>query len=105
MIGFLTIGLILGLSAGIAPGPLLTLVISETLRHDVKAGIRVALAPIITDAPVIILTILLSASLSEFNVILGGISFLSRHQQHSQQRDGHYNKQRPCKIPQERNTG
>lgn len=75
MIGFLTIGALLGFSAGIAPGPLLALVISETLRHDMKAGIRVALAPIITDAPVIILTLLLSASLSEFSFLLGVISF------------------------------
>jgi len=75
MIAFLTTGTILGLAAGVAPGPLLALIISETLRHDIKSGIKVALAPIITDAPVIILALLLSASLSEFNVILGGISF------------------------------
>ncbi len=75
MIGFLTIGALLGLSAGIAPGPLLALVISETLRYDIKSGIKIALAPVITDAPIILLTLLLSASLSEFNYILGGISF------------------------------
>ena len=47
MINFLTIGTILGLSAGFAPGPLLALVISETLQHDIKSGVKVALAPII----------------------------------------------------------
>lgn len=76
MISFLTIGAILGLSAGIAPGPLLALVISETLRYDIKSGIKIALAPLITDAPIIILTLMLSTSLSEFNYILGGISFI-----------------------------
>jgi len=76
MISFLTIGALLGLSAGIAPGPLLALVISETLRHDIKAGIKVALSPAITDAPIIILTLLLSASLPEFSIILGLISFV-----------------------------
>jgi len=75
MIGFLTTGMILGLSAGIAPGPLMALVISETLQHNVSAGIKVALAPIITDAPIIILTIFLAAGLSEFNMLLGVISF------------------------------
>ncbi|MBC2714054.1 MAG: LysE family translocator [Desulfobacteraceae bacterium] len=75
MIAFLTTGIILGLSAGISPGPLLALVISETLRYDMKSGIKVALAPIITDAPVIMTTLLLSASLTKFNYILGGISF------------------------------
>ncbi|MBT4876955.1 MAG: LysE family translocator, partial [Desulfobacula sp.] len=46
MIHYLTIGMVLGLSAGLAPGPLLTLVISETLLHDIRAGIKVAMAPL-----------------------------------------------------------
>ena len=48
MLHFLTLGTVLGLSAGLAPGPLLTLVISETLQHDIRAGIKVAVAPFIT---------------------------------------------------------
>jgi len=76
MIGFLTTGTVLGLSAGIAPGPLLALVISETLRHGMKAGIRVALAPIISDLPIVALTLYLLARLSAFHIILGTISFL-----------------------------
>ena len=55
MISFLTTGAILGLSAGFAPGPLLTLVVSETLRYNVKEGIKVALAPIVTDLPIVVL--------------------------------------------------
>jgi threonine/homoserine/homoserine lactone efflux protein len=74
MINFLTIGTILGLSAGFAPGPLLTLVISETLQHDVKSGVKVALAPIITDLPIVILTLFILAKLSNFHNILGIIS-------------------------------
>jgi len=53
MTNFLTIGIMLGTSAGFAPGPLLTLVISESLQHGVKSGAKVALAPIITDLPII----------------------------------------------------
>lgn len=49
MMYFLSVGAVLGLSSGLSPGPLLALVISETLRHGVKAGVKVALAPIITD--------------------------------------------------------
>ncbi len=71
---FLTIGIVLGLSAGIAPGPLMTLVISETLQHDVKAGIRVALAPVVTDLPIIALTLFVLSKLSDFHAILGTIS-------------------------------
>jgi len=76
MIGFLTTGTILGLSAGIAPGPLLARVISETLRHGMKAGVKVALAPVISDLPIAALTLYVLAKLSAFNVILGTISFL-----------------------------
>jgi threonine/homoserine/homoserine lactone efflux protein len=75
MIRFLTIGIALGLSAGLAPGPLLTLVISETLRHDIKTGIKVALAPILTDLPIIILTVFVLSELSSFHRLLGIISF------------------------------
>ena len=74
MIHFLTIGIILGLSAGFAPGPLLTLVISETLQHDIKSGVKVALAPIITDLPIIILTLYILTKLTNFHNILGIIS-------------------------------
>ncbi len=74
MIHYLTIGTVLGLSAGFAPGPLLTLVISETLQHDIKSGVKVALAPIITDLPIIILKLFILAKLSNFNNILGIIS-------------------------------
>jgi threonine/homoserine/homoserine lactone efflux protein len=74
MIEYLTIGTLLGLSAGFAPGPLLTLVISETLQHDIGAGIKVALAPIATDLPIIILTVSILGELSDFHGILGAIS-------------------------------
>lgn len=76
MLHFLIIGTVLGLSAGFAPGPLLTLVISETLQHDIKAGIKVALAPIITDLPIILLTLFVLSKLSEFHNILGVISIV-----------------------------
>ena len=76
MLSFLTTGIILGLSAGFAPGPLLALVISETVEHDVKAGVKIALAPILTDLPIIILTIFILAELSDFHSVLGIISII-----------------------------
>jgi threonine/homoserine/homoserine lactone efflux protein len=76
MLSFLITGTILGLSAGIAPGPLLALVISETMTHGVKNGVKVALAPILTDLPIIIFTLFILARLSRFQHILGGISIL-----------------------------
>jgi threonine/homoserine/homoserine lactone efflux protein len=44
----------LGLSAAATPGSLQTLLISETLLGSIKRGARVTLAPLITDAPIIV---------------------------------------------------
>jgi threonine/homoserine/homoserine lactone efflux protein len=76
MIGFLTTGTILGLSAGIAPGPLLALVVSESLRYGMKAGVKVALAPVLSDLPIVVLTLYFLARVSAFHTILGMISIL-----------------------------
>jgi len=76
MLTFLAAGTVLGLSAGFAPGPLLALVVSETLQHDKKAGVKVALAPVITDLPIIIFSLLVLTKLSRFQNILGIISVI-----------------------------
>jgi threonine/homoserine/homoserine lactone efflux protein len=57
------LGLSLGLSAGIAPGPLLALVLTTTLRAGFWSGARVALSPVVTDGPIIVLTILVVSAL------------------------------------------
>ena len=49
----------LGVIEGIKPGPLMAVVISETIIHDWRAGLKVALVPLITDGPVIILSVFL----------------------------------------------
>ncbi len=59
MLEFLLKGLILGFTAGISPGPLLAMTIRETLQHGRRAGQLVAIAPLITDAPIIALALLL----------------------------------------------
>jgi threonine/homoserine/homoserine lactone efflux protein len=59
----LLLGLSLGLGAGLAPGPLLALVIRSTLQNGVAAGIRVAFSPLVTDLPIIALAVLLASSL------------------------------------------
>ncbi|NCA70364.1 MAG: LysE family translocator [Sphingobacteriia bacterium] len=76
MLELLTTALILGLSAGLAPGPLLTLVIAETLSHDARAGIKVALAPLLTDLPLILVTLLVLSKLAEAQEVLGLISLV-----------------------------
>lgn len=76
MTHYFFLGAVLGLSAGFSPGPLLALVISETLRHDIKAGMRVALSPLITDLPIVLLTLFALAQLAAFKGILGTISLV-----------------------------
>jgi threonine/homoserine/homoserine lactone efflux protein len=74
MLEFLSAGTFLGLAAGLSPGPLLILVISETLRHNMKAGVIVALAPLVTDIPIVFLAVFILSKLSHLAAILGGIS-------------------------------
>ena len=59
-------------------GPLLVLVISETLRHGFRVGIMVAITPLLTDFPVMVVAILLLNQLTHFDLLLGGISLESR---------------------------
>ncbi|HSJ53118.1 MAG TPA: LysE family transporter, partial [Anaerolineae bacterium] len=63
MLTYLALGLSMGFSAGLSPGPLLTLVITASLRSGFGGGLRVALSPFITDLPIILLSVLLSHSL------------------------------------------
>ena len=76
MIAFLSAGAILGLSAGFSPGPLFALVLSQTLQHGIKEGCKVALAPLITDLPLIIISVYLLKQLVDFTPLLGCISLL-----------------------------
>jgi len=76
MIQYLSMGALLGFSAGLAPGPLLTLVVSETLSYNIRAGIKVAVAPLITDLPIIAVTLLVLSRLSGSQGILGIISLM-----------------------------
>jgi len=74
MIAALASGLLLGLSCGMAPGPLLALVLAQSLRHGAREGCKIALTPLLTDAPMILLTLLLAAKLAELRPLLGMVS-------------------------------
>jgi threonine/homoserine/homoserine lactone efflux protein len=63
MLTYLVLGFSMGMSAGLSPGPLLTLVITASLRSGLAGGLRVALAPFLTDAPIIALAVLLAGRL------------------------------------------
>lgn len=63
MVASLVQGLILGFSGGIGPGPLQTLLLTETLRGGWWAGVRVALAPLFTDGLLVLLALVLTRPL------------------------------------------
>lgn len=67
-------GAVFGLSAGFSPGPLLMLVISQTIRHGIAEGAKVALSPLVTDLPIILLSLAFLTRLTGFNAVLGIIS-------------------------------
>lgn len=76
LITFIFSGIILGLSAGLAPGPLTTIVITETLKHGKKEGAKIAIAPLLTDIPIILIVAFILSKLSDFDFALGIISIL-----------------------------
>jgi len=52
-----------GLGAGVAPGPLQAIVITSTLQRGFGAGWRVAMGPLLTDTPIIALSIAVLSTL------------------------------------------
>jgi threonine/homoserine/homoserine lactone efflux protein len=76
MLAFLTSGVVLGLSAGFSPGPLFALVVSQAMRHGVREGMKTALAPLLTDTPVILLSVLVLTRISGYKSVLGGMSLV-----------------------------
>jgi len=71
---YLVSGIFLGFAAGVSPGPLLALVITETLMHSRKEGILVAIVPVVTDVPIIAVTMYILSQLSNSDTILGILS-------------------------------
>jgi threonine/homoserine/homoserine lactone efflux protein len=67
-------GFLLGLFCGLAPGPLLALVLAQTLRHGAREGCKIALTPLMTDAPIIALALALAAKLAQLHLVLGIVS-------------------------------
>jgi threonine/homoserine/homoserine lactone efflux protein len=54
----LLLGISLGFAAGISPGPLSALVVTTALQRGVAAGVRVGIAPLLSDLPVVALSVL-----------------------------------------------
>ena len=69
-------GTALGLASGLAPGPLMALVLAQTLAHGPREGIKVAAAPLLTDAPIILLALAIAgaAGANERAWLMGAIT-------------------------------
>jgi threonine/homoserine/homoserine lactone efflux protein len=67
-------GLLLGLSCGLAPGPLMTLVLAQSLRHGSREGCKVALAPLVTDLPIILAAVAVASRAAEYQKVIGTLS-------------------------------
>jgi len=76
IIGFLILGVTLGIAAALSPGPLMALLVTETLRFGVKGGAKVAVSPLLTDVPFIVAALLLARGIESSPVLLGTLSLL-----------------------------
>jgi threonine/homoserine/homoserine lactone efflux protein len=74
MFEFLIAAAVFGLSGGLSPGPLLTLVVSETLARGRNAGLAVSMSPLVTDGPAIAAAILLLGRIEDSEAALGIVS-------------------------------
>ncbi|WP_375501237.1 LysE family transporter [uncultured Nostoc sp.] len=74
MFSFILQGIILGFSAAIAPGGFQIYLFTESLARGWRSGLRVAVAPLLSDAPIILLVTLLLHHLP--NTLLGLINLL-----------------------------
>jgi len=76
LLRFLISGVTLGLASGLSPGPLLAFLVSQTVRHGRREGIKVALAPLLTDVPIITVSLLALSELPDPDQTLSAISLL-----------------------------
>jgi threonine/homoserine/homoserine lactone efflux protein len=74
MFEFVIAAVVFGLSGGLSPGPLLTLVVSETLARGRNAGLAVSVSPLITDGPAIAAAIFLLGRVENSEAALGMVS-------------------------------
>ena len=76
ILGLALAGATLGIIEGIKPGPLLTMVIRETLSGGLRAGVWTAAAPIFTDGPLVIVSLFAAAWIASNPLALFLISAL-----------------------------
>ncbi len=69
-------GSTLGLTLGVAPSPVLTLSITQTLSRGFKEGYKVVVAAIVVDIPLLLVTVFLYSKITDLTIFLGIVSLL-----------------------------
>lgn len=67
---------IFGITAGFSPGPLSIIVVQQTLEKGLRNGLKASLAPMITDGPIIAVTLLVLTRLKNINIFIGILSLI-----------------------------
>lgn len=73
-VNFLGLGVTIGLTTGLIPGPFQAVVISQTIKHNFIEGVKVALSVLITDIIFIIFALLLLYRIAISDTYMGIIS-------------------------------
>ena len=76
ILNFLFLAVTMAVAGVIQPGPTSTLLISQSIRYGTKEGLKIAIAPLITDIPIILIVTFLLSKVSGSNTIVGSISLL-----------------------------
>jgi threonine/homoserine/homoserine lactone efflux protein len=80
MTSYIIFGITYGFIAGVQPGPLQTYIISQTIKRGWKSTLPAAFAPVISDIPIFIITVLILSIVPENFLyvlrIMGGMFLL-----------------------------
>jgi threonine/homoserine/homoserine lactone efflux protein len=71
---YMLTGIGFGITFGLIPGPLTSMIMSETMRKNLQAGIVVALTPIASEIPIVFISIAVILLFSDFHFMLGIMS-------------------------------
>lgn len=63
-----------GLSAGVLPGPLMTFVITQALKHGAREGVRASFAPLLSDGPIMLVLLLFLDTITRYKALVGVIA-------------------------------
>jgi len=74
LLAFFLTGAALGLAAALTPGPLQLLILAQTLAHGPREGSKVAMAPLLTDLPVMLLCLLALTRVADLGWLMAAIS-------------------------------